>query len=364
MKIVIAAGGTGGHIFPALVTARKIREKYPDAEISFVGTRRGMETKIIPDEDFKINYIKARGLSSNPIKMLGALAETAIGFFQSIAILGKLKPEIILGAGGYLSAPVVMAGRILGIKSVIMEQNLLPGKTTKFLAKLAEKICTGFNDSAKYLPPGKAEYTGNPIRQEIILADKIKSRVELGLEKERFTLLVMGGSQGARSINEGILQILADWKDKNWQILHITGEKNYEELTASVRALMPEGVIKYRGLPFLKEMEKAYASADLVISRAGAITLAELTARGLPAILVPYSHAAEDHQRLNAEALERTGAAVVIADSEIRPRLKAAVEELAGNPARLQVMAEKSRKAGKPDAAEKILQIIESFIKK
>jgi len=354
LTIVITGGGTGGHIYPALAVGRGIRDTVPGARVVFIGSA-GPESRVIPEAGFEFYRVMARGLSRRPLQAIGSLVVMGIGFFQAIGRLLALRPRVIVGAGGYVSLPAVMAGGILGVPVVLLEQNLLPGKASRLAARFARRICVSFEDSKRWLPADRVVVTGNPVRREILEVTREEGRRGLGLEPGRFTLLVTGGSQGAQSLNQAVCDNLAGWKERPWQVVHLTGQRHFEEVAARGRALVEGGVLAYRPHPFLEKIGEAYAAADLVVCRSGATTMAEITALGLPALLVPYPYSADGHQDSNARWLEERGAALVVADREISGRLGSLVESLADKPEDLASMAGKSRAQGKPEALEEIL---------
>lgn len=362
MKIIIAGGGTGGHLYPALAIARALREKYPESDLLFLGTRKGLEARVVPQNGFQIRFIRARGLSRNPLRALAAIVEMGLGCVQSFVILLREKPVLVLGSGGYASAPVVSSGDLLGIPSLVLEQNVIPGKTTRFLARFARKVCVTFPETRNFLPPGKTVVAGNPVRKEIASATREEGRARFQIPPDGKCILVTGASQGAKSINEGILKALPTWKSMPWHLIHLTGRDHVEEVQKNAKNLLEGAEIHYLCIGYLDEIALAYAAADLVICRAGATTLAEVTVRGLPAVVVPYPFAAEAHQERNARWLESQGAAVMIRDEDLGRDLSGTVLRLMGDEETLSRMRENSRKLGKADALEGILRIIEELI--
>jgi UDP-N-acetylglucosamine--N-acetylmuramyl-(pentapeptide) pyrophosphoryl-undecaprenol N-acetylglucosamine transferase len=352
--IILAAGGTGGHLYPALALAARLEERgHP---VHFVTSARGLGADLVRRQGYPVTTVRARGLSGGLPGLLKALLETGLGLLQSLVLLARRRPALVVGTGGYGSAPVVAAAALLGIPTMILEQNAFPGKTTFFLARLARKVCLSFPESASLLPGARTEVTGNPIRPEILSRSRQEARQSLGIPEDRFCLLVSGASQGAASLNEAVLSSLPAWEKYPWTILHLTGPSHYGEVRVRVEGLA-RGALDYRPVAYMDDMASAYAAADLVVSRAGATTLAEITARGLPAVLVPYPHAAEAHQDKNAQALARAGGAVVLADSEVRTRLAATVAELAFDAGRRADMARASGSLGQPRALERVVEI-------
>ncbi|MDQ7822690.1 MAG: undecaprenyldiphospho-muramoylpentapeptide beta-N-acetylglucosaminyltransferase [Candidatus Eremiobacteraeota bacterium] len=362
MKVIVTGGGTGGHLFPALAVAKALKKRHEGLSVLFLGTRHGLEATRVPQEGLPLEYILSRGLSSNPFKAGAALAITSLGFLQSIEVLLREKPRLVVGTGGYVSAPVVMAAHICRVPAVLLEQNTIPGKTNRFLARFARKVCTSFQGTERYLPPGKAHLTGNPVREEILEVSREEGRRRLEIPPGRPCILVTGASQGAKSINEGILKALEGWKGQEWSIIHLTGERNYEEVSSRAAELLRGAKLFYRAMGFLGAIHDAYAACDLVVCRAGATTIAEVTARGIPALIIPYPYAAEDHQVKNARWLEEQGAAFMIADDKVKEELSPLLGKLMRDPEALRSMAERSKALGKPEALDEILKVLDIFL--
>jgi len=362
VRIVISGGGTGGHIYPAIAVAQELRKKHQNVEITFIGTRRGIESKAVPSAGFLIKHIYAAPMSKQLVKLLKFLFVNFAGFLQALSILISIKPNLVIGSGGYVSAPVITASAILGIPIVLLEQNVLPGKTNRFLSKFAKKVLTSFEDSKKFLPEGKAILTGNPIRREIMERDKNEAFSILNLSPEKFTLLITGASQGARSINEAVVKSLTVWKDMDWQIIHLVGRKNYEEVKRATDPILTGMKCEYLCIDYTEDMASVYAMADLVVARAGASTLAEITAVGIASILVPYPHAADNHQEKNARWMEKCGGSVVILDNDVKEKLAHEVMNLAENVEKRKLMASSSKKIGKPGALESIMGELDEFL--
>lgn len=356
-RVLFAGGGTGGHLYPGLTLAERLRTE--GLEIHFFGALGGVEADIVPRFGFPLHLVKAGKLSRKPLEALRGLLETAVGFAQCLGWLLHHRPNLIVGTGGFASAPVALAGTVLGVRLLVLEQNAVPGKVTRLLARFARHVCVQFPESARWLPGGKTLVTGNPIRADILACSRADGRKRLGLDPEKPCLLVTGGSQGAVSLNRAVLHSLERWSEKEWTVLHLTGPKHLEEVE---RSRPRTGQLDYRPVGYLDDVAAAYAAANLVVCRSGATTMAEVTARGLPAILVPYPHAAEDHQRLNARAAVDTGAAELLEDSEVEARLGEAVEKLFGSTEKLARMAEASRELGKPDATDRILELVHALL--
>ncbi|NLJ84467.1 MAG: undecaprenyldiphospho-muramoylpentapeptide beta-N-acetylglucosaminyltransferase [Halanaerobiaceae bacterium] len=369
MKAIITGGGTGGHIYPALAVARALEEKGWD--ILYLGSKGGLEGKIIKEEGLPYKEVEVAPLPRKiSPKLISSVVKTTIGYFQARKIIKAFQPDLVLGTGGFVAGPVVLAATDLKVPSIIHEQNVYPGFTNKLLARRVDFIALNFAAAQDYFPEkikGSFSVTGNPVRKAILETGRERGLEELGLEAGRKTILVFGGSQGAMSINRAMIEVYKHFTGNNKvQIIQITGPKNHQQVLQDIE----EAGINlaenrhFRLLPYLKEMEYAYAVADLVVYRAGATGLAEITAKGIPAILIPYPHAAENHQEYNARDLEKQGAAVVILDRNLNGQvLIEKIEELLADDDRLREMARKSRSMGKPDATDRLASLAEKLVK-
>lgn len=357
MKVILSGGGTGGHIYPALTLADQIKKLQPEAEISFVGTKHGLEKDIIPRYGYPLQFIEVAGFRRHlGLDTLRSAVKLLQGLGDAWQILSKEQPDLVIGTGGYVCGPVVFLAALRGIPCCIQEQNAMPGVTNKILSRFVNKVFLGYKEAGKYFQ-GKAEqvYTGNPIRTEILQHTREEALKELGLAPDKKTILVSGGSRGARSINQAMLEAELALSDRQEvQVLHATGDANYEsymqELTR--RGGVGENIIVK---PYLHNMPLALAAADLAVFRAGAIGLAELMAKGVPSILVPYPYATANHQEFNARAVAAKGAAKVILDKELTgEQLLEAVEHLLLHEEELQQMRKAALELGRPQAAELI----------
>ena len=363
MNIIVSGGGTGGHIYPALTIMRTIEEKYPDTNFLYVGTNKGLEADIIPKENIPFATVDIQGFkrSLSPANFVRA-GLAAVGVAKAMNVVRKFKPDAVIGTGGYVCGPVLMAASMLGIPTLIQEQNVVPGITNKILAKFVTKIAAGTPEAAKHFPAGKVTCTGNPIRKEVMTADRAAGAKAFGFDPAKKTVLISGGRRGARSINNAMVDILVEAsKQTEVQYLHVTGRLDYEDI---ISRLAGKGVDLARTPnvkvePYLYNMPAAMAMADLVVYRAGATGLAELTARGIPAILIPYPYAAENHQEHNARALEAAGAAKVILNRDLKSEnLQSTLQDLLADDEKLAAMAAASKNLGKPQAAEDIANIV------
>jgi len=361
IKVMFAGGKTGGHIFPAIAMALEFRKRYSQGKLVFVGTKGGMEERIVPHYGFRLSLIQTKGLSRRSyISNLLLPFHLFKGFYQAQKILNREKPSLVVGTGGYVSFPAVMLACLKNIPTMIQEQNSYPGISTRILARFVDKVCLSHSGSLRYLPSGrKFSLIGNPIRENLIRKEKSAALAEFGLVADKKTIFVFGGSQGSHVLNQTFLHCL-DRLKPDWQILWQTGERDFQEIARKVK----EKKITATVHPFIQDMGSAYAASDLVISRAGALTLAEITACGKPSILIPFPFATADHQRHNAEALERKGAARMILEKNLTAeRLADEIESLLSDETRLKQMAERSGKMGKPQAASMLVDEMEKLLR-
>lgn len=381
LRVLIAAGGTGGHIYPGITIAQTLRSRHPRADILFVGTTRGLEADIVPREGFAFAGIPAHYLRRRlSLDVLRTAWTAARGVAEAARVIGRFRPHVAVGTGGYVSGPAMAAALLRGVPIVLQEQNAYPGLTNRLLGRFARAVALGHPAAERYFGRRvRAVVTGNPIRSDIAGRSRAEGLAAFGLDPDRRTLLVFGGSQGGRSINQALVAAAPRLLNElGLQILHQTGKTGFEAVVDEAeRRMAAKGVRLERAgddravagrwhiVAYIHDMPSAYAAADLVVSRAGAITLAEVTARGLPAVLVPYPYAAEGHQEANARALEAAGAAVVVLDRELSADvLVARVQELLAEPARLARMAAASRATARPDAAERIADLIEAVARR
>jgi len=355
LRLVVAGGGTGGHLYPGIAVARVAVSE--GAEALFIGAEGGIEERVVPREGFRLVTVGAGKLKGQgAIGKLRTLFLIPVGVMAAMKALREFRPDVVLGVGGYASFPVVAAARILGIRSVIQEQNSFPGLTNRALGRFVDRVALGFWDAARWFPADKATLTGNPVRADIMDAARDAGFKRFGLSPDKQTVLVFGGSGGARTINMGVSEALGfmpGLKDRV-QFIHQTGEKDHNMVESAYR----ESGFTAHVSPFIYEMADAYATADLVVCRSGALTLAELTALGKPAVLIPYPYAADNHQELNARSVEKVGAALVLLDKDASgERLAGIISGLLDDPDTLRGMSARSRSLGRPDAARKVLEI-------
>lgn len=363
MKVVIAGGGTGGHLFPGIAIAEEIRRRDGSSEVVFVGTEHGIEATIIPREGYPIKYLRAEGVvGKSPVRMARGVLRNCLSLYDSFALLRGLRPDAVIGVGGYASFGPVLAGHLMSVPTLVMEQNSVPGLANKLLGRIADAVCVTYHESISFFPKNRTFVTGNPVRRGILTGDREAAYGLFGLERNKFTVFVFGGSSGARAINNavcGAFDGINDLKD-DIQFLHQTGKKDYESVRETYRKWGFKGTVT----AFIHQMAEAYAVADLVVSRAGATTLAELTAVGRPAILIPYPYAAGRHQELNAQRLSEMGAARVIFDSDLSGEMLAKnIRDLYNDAAARVEMQRSSRSLGRPDAAQRVVDILSSLVK-
>ncbi len=349
MRLLVAGGGTGGHVFPGLALAEEVVTRHPGNDAIFVGTARGLEAQVVPAAGFPIEFIEVRGLKGKGLAVaLGNLLLLPRAFLQSLRILRRWRPDVVVGVGGYASGPLVLAAWVSGIPTAVQEQNAVAGLTNRLLGRIVKAAFTAFPETAACFPKGKAVQLGNPIRRQLLEHFMRPS------EGERLPgLLVFGGSQGAHALNMRVVETLphlADLRGK-LRIVHQTGRRDREAVEKGYRAVGFEAEV----LEFIEDMSAAYAAADLVVCRAGATTLAELTVCRKPSILVPFAAAADNHQFINATSLVNAGAAVMIEERGLTGELLAAeIRAILGNPGRREARARAAGRLGSPAAASEI----------
>jgi UDP-N-acetylglucosamine--N-acetylmuramyl-(pentapeptide) pyrophosphoryl-undecaprenol N-acetylglucosamine transferase len=350
-KLIISGGGTGGHIFPAIAIANTFRERHPNAEILFVGALGRMEMTRVPEAGYKIIGLWISGLQRSlkfsnlmfPVKLIAS-------YFKAKAIVKDFAPHAVIGTGGYASGPIMLAATSKKIPSVIQEQNSFAGLTNKQVANKVSTVCVAYEGMEKYFPKDKIVLTGNPVRKDILVVDgkRDSALVQFGLEANKKTLLIIGGSLGAKTINESILSGIEKLIDAQIQIIWQTGKTYYNDYQVQ---LGKYDLKRIRVYDFLKEMDLAYAAADVVISRSGAIAVSELCITRKPSILVPSPNVAEDHQTKNAMSLVNKQAAQLVADKDARNTLVDEVLKLIFDEQRAAKLSENISKLAKPNAA-------------
>lgn len=372
MRILIAAGGSGGHIFPAIALARTLKEKKPGIEIKFVGSRKELDRRIFEKEGFSFFLLSANKLPYNKsLKLLLFFAKLKIDILRAFIIIASYKPDVVVGFGGYLSFPVIFAASVLSVPRVLHEQNVVPGRANNFLFRWADAIAISFDETKKFLGPyaGKAVFTGNPIRYEFFSALNRKDGRELaikqfGLDTDKFTILVIGGSQGAHFLNEAFIQAIALIRDDikiYLQVIHITGIKDYEWAVKEYRKI---GSPEARVYSFIDRIEEAYGAASLVVTRSGASALFELAFFGKPMILVPYPFAMS-HQSDNARVFSKNGAAIEIEEGKLSAGVfKDAITILFNDRYRLKGLAESAKRLSVPEASGNLARLVLTYADK
>ena len=353
-RVLIAAGGTGGHIYPGIAVAKELMYRDETSEVLFVGTAKGLETRIVPENGFQLSVIKSTGLKNVGLKgKIRGMMILPKSFLEAWKLIRDYRPNVVIGAGGYVSGPVLLTAALMGRRTLVMDSNALPGFTNRKLAKFVDKAALTFEDAVPFFGK-KAVVTGNPVRGEFF-------DIELEEPHSPLRLLVFGGSQGSQAINRAVTAA-AEFLDKSAvSIVHQTGEADHETVSAEYEAAGWNADVR----PYITNMVDSFREADLIICRAGATTCAEVAAAGKPAIMIPLPTAADDHQRKNAEALVRAGAAEMILQSELTGKsLADKIDELKSDAARLVEMSRSARKLARPDAAAATVDIIEELAKK
>lgn len=360
-RIIISGGGTGGHIFPAIAIADEVKRRNPNAAILFIGAEGKMEMEKVPAAGYEIKGLKIAGFQrkltlSNfllPFKIIGSL-------MAARSIVKEFNPQVIVGVGGYASGPALKAATMMKVPGVLQEQNSFPGKTNKILAKSVSKICVAYEGLGQFFPKEKIVLTGNPVRSEMVMIDGKKEEGinHYGLDPNKKTVLIIGGSLGAKTLNESVTGKLKELADSDVQLIWQCGKLYYPGLK-DIEKELPSNV---KMVQFIDRMDLAYAAADVVISRAGAISVSELCLIGKPVILVPSPNVAEDHQTKNAMALVNKGAAVLVKDTEAREVLIPQVISLISDSAKCNELSANIKSLAKPDATSDIVNTIESII--
>lgn len=357
IRVIVSGGGTGGHIFPAVSIANAIKEQHPDAEILFVGAEGRMEMQRVPEAGYKILGLPIAGFNrKNLLKNISVLFKIVKSQNMAKKIIKQFRPDVVVGVGGYASGPTLKVAASMGIPTLLQEQNSYAGVTNKLLAKTASKICVAYDDMERFFPAEKIIKTGNPVRQSLLEGKESKEecRTGMGLKSDMRTILIIGGSLGARTINESVLTHLDEIRSSNVQIVWQTGKFYSKDIKEKLQETgCPENL---HVMDFISSMDKAYAAADLVISRAGASSISELCLLGKPCILVPSPNVAEDHQTKNAMALSTKDAALLVKDVEAQDQLIPLALEVVQNDEKLQSLSENILKLALRDSAKVIAE--------
>ena len=366
MKVIIAAAGTAGHINPGLSIANKIKEQEPDSEIIFIGTKRGLEKDLVPRAGYELKTIDAYGLS---LKRPDRLLKTLKGFGEAKKIIKKFKPDVVIGTGGYICGAVITEASKLGIPTLLHESNAFPGKAVKMLSKRTDCILVGFKEAKERLTNSKkVVVTGNPTKiKNLKLSKDKKEKIikDLGLDAQKPILLVFGGSQGARAINNAIIKIVKSKANKDYQIIWAPGPVQYDVIKEELKinSIDIENISNTKVFPYIYNMEEIMNISDLLICRSGAMTVNEVSVVGKPAIFIPLPGVSQNHQEYNAKVLENIGAAKIVHNEELETiNLNKYVEELMYNKELLKQMGEKAKTVSQHDVIEKIYKEIKDTI--
>ncbi|MBS1548831.1 MAG: undecaprenyldiphospho-muramoylpentapeptide beta-N-acetylglucosaminyltransferase [Bacteroidetes bacterium] len=365
LKVLMSGGGTGGHIFPAIAIAQEIQKRFPDAEFLFIGALGKMEMEKVPQAGFRIEGLNIAGFNrGNLLKNIGLPFKLISSFLKAKKIIKEFQPDIAIGTGGFASGPALFMAASMGIATFIQEQNSLPGKTNILNAKKAKAVFTAYPNMDHFFPNTKVYFLGNPIRKNIV-QDKVESHLakeNLGLSKDRLTILSVGGSLGSRTLNNGWKANLRQLKEKGYQLIWQTGKLDYESIQndAEVQSLGKQIMVR----EFITDMATAYAAADVIVSRAGAIAISELAVAQKPVILVPFPFAAEDHQTKNAQTLVDKNAARMVKDNEMKEKFWTTLSEVCDNEIVRKEMSQQLGFFAKPNATEKIVDEILNYLKK
>ncbi len=362
-RILISGGGTGGHIYPALAIANAWMDKHPDSEILFVGAQGKMEMQKVPEAGYSIKGLPVAGLQR---KLTLANLSFPIKLWRSLRMASKIikefQPQVVVGVGGYASGPVLYAAQNKGIPTLLQEQNSYAGLTNKLLAKKAAKICVAYPEMERFFPKEKLKLTGNPVRKDLLdLAGKREQGIQVfGLDPNRKTVFVLGGSLGARTLNQAMLKHMVDLEKEGYQVLWQSGKFYFKDMAV---ALEKAGLTHIHLREFIREMDLAYAAADVIVSRAGALSVSELCLVGKPVIFIPSPNVAEDHQTKNANACVRQGAAVLLADADAVGKFKEYIDDLLQHEEKAQSLATAIKKLAMPDAANALVHELELLLK-
>lgn len=364
MKILVAGGGSGGHVNPALAMAKSLGVRYPDAEFLFVGSKKGLENDLVPKAGYKLVTIPVKGFSRGSfLSKLVPYLVLALGMLKSFFIVLSFRPDLAFGTGGFASGPVLFWTSFFRIPTLIHEANVLPGITNRMLAPRVDITAVGFSKSAdNFKKAERVEVTGNPIRSELTGITREQARKSLGLTEDDRLVVVMGGSQGAAPINKAIVEMLEEhFRTGDFRLIFAPGKRHYDEISARITEI-PEGVeIK----SYIYDADTVYNAADLIVNRAGAMTMSEITALGIPSILIPSPYVAENHQEDNARALEASGGCRVILETELTGgSLYKNIIEILSDRALSEGMRSSSRKFGIKDADARLLGLFEELIEK
>lgn len=358
MRVILAGGGTGGHIFPGIAVAEELKLQDAASEPLFVVNRDWEGLDAITYYGFPYRTVTAGKWNPRSLlKWVSTGFQLAVGFFESLLVIRNFKPDVVAGLGGYASVPLVLAGIVCGKKSVIQEQNYIPGLANKFLSRFVNEIEVSFPETKKFLKFSNVYVTGNPVRKSILTGSRLRGVESLGLEKDKLNLVIFGGSHGAHKMNMAVSEVLREFQEDSalvaaWQVIHITGRRDYPAIVRKYGSLPVRTYV----FPFIEGMENVYNAADLIVCRAGGGTIAEVVAKGIPAVYVPYPWARDNHQEFNARWVCERGGGVLVKDGEVESKLEKVVVDLMKNREKREKMAAGSMKLGRPEAARKVAE--------
>lgn len=362
MKVIITGGGTGGHVYPALSIANEIKAQYKDAEILFIGTAYGLESDVVPKAGYEFKAITVKGfrrkLSLDTVKTVFAMFK---GFFQAGRIIRRFKADVIIGTGGYVAGPVMLQGALKGVKTILHEQNAIPGVTIKLLSRFMDKVCISYEESRDYFKvKNNLVMTGNPVRDTFSALDKNTCRKILNISYP--CLLSVGGSGGAKCINDAALELIKHYNGKEMNMIHVTGKRYYDEFMA---VLAKENIVlkdNIQVLDYAYDVPTYMVAADMMMSRSGALFLSEIALVGMPSILIPSPNVAHNHQEYNAKVFEKNGAAIMVKESDIKKdTLLHIVDEHLFSVENLEMMQNNAKQLALPNATAEIVQLIEEL---
>lgn len=364
MRVIVSGGGTGGHIYPAVAIIEELKKRHKDLELLYVGTKDSMEERIAAKYGYDFATIRVKGMPrSLNKKSFIALKELIHGLFGARKIVKDFKPDIVIGTGGFVTGPILLMASLNGAKTLIHEQNSLPGVTNRLLSKFVNKICVTYESSKRFFKnPEKISVTANPVRSSMEKIEKKDSSFEkYGLSRELPVVLSFGGSNGSESQNKALAELINKYsKEMNFQILHASGRDNYDEFMADLNADIDKSKLSIH--PYFDDIASCYDIADLIITSSGAITLAEISSLGLASILIPKSYTTENHQEYNARLYEEVGASEMILESELTSSLLYdKIKDILKDGGALKTMGENARKLGNKNAASMIVDIVEAL---
>lgn len=361
MRVVVSGGGTGGHIYPALALIREIRSTTKQADFLYIGTEKGLESELVTREDIPFKTIDITGFKRKiSIENVKTILRFVKGVHKSKRILKDFKPDVVIGTGGYVCGPVVYAAAKLGIPTIVHEQNSIPGMTNKFLSRYVDHVAICFEEARAYFPKEKVVLTGNPRATEVVAMEKGKGLASLGLKKDVKTVLIFGGSRGAKPINDAVVKSLNIFREKPYQVLYVTGEIHFEEVKKEIELTGDTSNVIVK--PFIHHMPEVLANIDLAVTRAGATTLAELTSLGVPSVLIPSPYVTNNHQEKNARALSDHGAALLLLEKDLTANSLITHIDTVMDDEQLASLSKNAAKLGMPDAAQRLSQLMVQLV--